>query len=174
VNRIQEIVRLQKEAEASEASASERRWAEAKLIWEELQHKTYRQLSGEIKAEGGSGSLRHLTLMNRCWQYVVVDKGHEHLRFDKLPKFNDVYHSDEVRGESDQEDTDTGSSPERRRKPQPEPDDYSASGLARRIASCTDSLIKNPAFWPLLTDDDIVLLRETKDKLRVLIRDIGR
>lgn len=172
MNRIQEIVKLQKEAETSEASASERRWAEAKLIWEELRNKTYRQLAAEIKAEGGSGSLRHLTLMNRCWQFLVVDKGQEHIRFSKLPKFNDVYHSDEVRGESDQEEGDTGSSPERKRGHNRE--DFSADGLAEAAANAIDSIVRNPAIRDNLTDSGMTMLRQAYDQLRRFWRENSR
>ena len=172
MNRIQEIVALQKEAEISEKLASVKRWRESKLIWEELADKTYRQLSGEIKAAGGSGSLRHLTLMFRCYQFVVVDHGLEDTAFTELPKFNTIYHSDEVRGESDQKESDTGSSPERKRGHDRE--DFSADGLAETAANAIDSIVRNPAIRDNLTDSGMEMLRQAYDQLRRFWRESSR
>jgi hypothetical protein len=167
---VAEIVRLEGQAAQTEKASSADRWRAAMLINGQLERMTYRQLSAAIKEHGGKGSIGHLERMSKCWE-LVGQVQYEAFKddFAAYPNFSTIYQSDEVRGEGGQ-----GKSGERGHGGGREPEDNSASGLARSIASCTDTLIQNPAFWPLLTDDDIGLLRETKDKLRVLIRDIGR
>ena len=166
---VAEIVRLEGEAAKTEKASSGDRWHAAQLIHGQLQTKTFRQLSQDIKDAGGKGSIGHLERMKKCWE-VVGSVQWEALKddFASYPNFTTIYQSDEIRGENPE---DKGGDRKHRGQDQ---EDFSAHGLAQSAADAVDSLVRNPAMWPQLADDDISLLRDTKDKLRVLIRDIGR
>ncbi len=161
MNRVEEIVALQQAAAGPEADASARRWAEAKLIYEELEVKSYRILSAEIKAAGGSGSIGHLQRMYRAWWIMVVQPGIEYGDFGDMPPFNRVYDSEEVRdGAPDRERR-----PRKRQVSQPhgrnreQDDDYSGHGLVTQAHRALSLLANNPAFLPLLSDSDWATIR---------------
>lgn len=166
---VEEIVRLEGQAAQTEKASSGDRWRAAQLIHGQLAHKTFRQLSQDIKEAGGKGSIGHLERMKKCWE-IVGSVQWEAFKddFAQYPNFTNIYQSDEIRGENPE---DKGG--DRKRKPN-DHEDFSAHGLALAASNAVASLVENPAFWPLLTDEDVELLRETKDTLRVLIRDIGR
>jgi hypothetical protein len=99
--RVAEIVALEGYANVDREARSAQRWAAARLIYEELQEKSFGALSIEIKAAGGKGSIGHLTCMRRCWDLVVIQGGIEPADYSELPFFGTVYNSDEVRRPAD-------------------------------------------------------------------------
>jgi hypothetical protein len=107
--------------------------------------------------------------MQKCWK-LVGQVQYEAFKddFAQYPNFTTIYQSDEIRGEGDQ---DKGGD---RKRSGHDQEDFSAHGLTVAASNAVGSLADNPAFWPLLTDEDIEMLRETKDALRALIRDVGR
>jgi hypothetical protein len=166
---VAEIVRLEGQAAKTEKASSADRWHAAKLIFDQLVHKSFRQLSQDIKEHGGKGSIGHLERMNKCWK-LVGQVQYEAFKDDyaAYPNFTTISQSDEVRGESD------GDKGGDRRHSGNAPDDTSAHGLAQSAADAIEALVTDRSLWRQLTTDDIELLRDAKDKLRVLIRDIGR
>ncbi len=164
-----EIVRLEGQAAKADKNVSSDRWRAAQLIHGQLQHKTFRQLSQDIKEAGGKGSIGHLERMKKCWD-VVGQVQYEAFKddFAQYPNFTTIYQSDEVRGERE------GDKGGDRRHSGNAPDDSSAHGLAQAAADAIEALATDRSLWRQLTADDIELLRDAKDKLRVLIRDIGR
>jgi hypothetical protein len=107
--------------------------------------------------------------MKKCWE-IVGQVQYEAFKDDyaAYPNFTTIYQSDEVRGDGD------GDKGGDRRQKGHAPDDSSPHGLAQAAADAIEALATDRSLWRHLTDDDIELLRDTKDKLRVLIRDIGR
>lgn len=158
-DRIQKIIQLEEKAASQGEAVSSIRWETAELYWIEYEKDNTPQ--SEIAKRVGKSKV-HVHYMIKCWD-IVKD-----LPKESFPDFQEAYHSPEVRGEAGQ---DKGG--DRKHKGNA-PEDFSAHGLAQSAAEAVDSLARNPAMWPQLTDDDIALLRETKDTLRVMIRDIGR
>lgn len=166
---VAEIVRLEGQAAKTEKASSADRWRAAQLINGQLEHKTFRQLSQDIKEAGGKGSIGHLERMKKCWELVGSVQWEAFKDdFAQYPNFTTIYQSDEIRGENPE-----GKGGDRKPKGN-DHEDFSAHGLTLAASNAVGSLVDNPAFWPLLTDDDTAMLRDTKDKLRILIRDIGR
>ena len=63
-DRVQQIIKLEAEADQAEATASEIRWEAARLIWEELQSgKPQRQLAREIGKSQG-----HVSKCSAMWE----------------------------------------------------------------------------------------------------------
>ena len=166
---VAEIVRLEGQAAQTEKASSADRWRAAQLIHGQLEHKTFRKLSEDIKTAGGKGSIGHLERMKKCWE-IVGSVQWEAFKddFAQYPNFTTIYQSDEIRGEGE---GDKGGDRKRKGSDQ---EDFSAHCLAQAASDAVASLAENPAFWPLLTDEDLEMLRETKDTLRALIRDVGR
>ena len=159
-DRITEIVNLQNEASIPAAQASTKKWAEAKLIWEEHDGgKSFPILSEDIKAAGGRGSsLGYLSRMERCWRFFVIDPGIVFQDFAELGDFQEAYRSETIQqGKPDRE--------QRERKPQAskanghgkdkqQDADFSAHGLVDKAEDSLSKLARNPAFWSLLTEED--------------------
>lgn len=173
MDKVQIIVKLQRESAHLDETSNIRRWCEAQLIWEELQSRSFRALGTAIKEAGGSGSLRHLQLMKKCWEgfgQPLWDGGNND--FAKYPHLNTLYNSDEVRGEPDGDDNGGGGgSGDRRDRREPE-GDYTPSGLILKANSYIESLERS---WDpkLLTDDDIARMRSMTARIRALLRTIG-
>jgi len=175
MNKVQTIVKLQRESAQLDEDSNVRRWCEAQLIWEELQTRSFRNLGTAIKEAGGSGSLRHLQLMKKCWEgygQPLWDAGNED--YAKYPRLNELYNSDEVRGEPDEDgnggDGGGGERGSDRRRPS---GDYSAHGLAVSAYNAIDALRRNKAHHELLNEEDLDLIRQLPAMIRALLRDIG-
>ena len=136
-----------------------RLWVASPFIWEEVEAGTScRRPAREI----GQSRVRYCT---DCWDLVgrkvmtgEADRG--------SASFDEVYHSTEVRGDSDQ-----GSGDGKRRER--EVDDHSAHGLTSRAATAINELASNPAFWPLMTEEDWMVIREIPAVIRSMIRESG-
>lgn len=90
LSRVEEIIIHESEADKLETSASDHRWEAARLISEELASgKKQRQLAREIGKDH-----KHVAFMARCWQAWGPRSPSDR------PKFNEVYHSPEVRNTS--------------------------------------------------------------------------
>lgn len=174
MDKVQTIVKLQRESAQLDDDSNDRRWREAKLIWEELQSRSFRALGTAIKEAGGSGSLRHLQLMKKCWEgfgQPLWDGGNED--FSKYPRLNELYNSDEVRGEPDGDDNGGGGGSGDRKRDRREPEgDYTPSGLILQANSYLEALERG---WDpkLLTDDDIDRMKSIAARIRALLRTIG-
>jgi hypothetical protein len=170
---VREIVRLEGQAAQTEKASSADRWHAAQLIFNQLRTKTFRRLSSDIQEAGGKGSVSHLERMKKCWE-LIGQLQYETFKddFSSYPDFTTIYQSDEVRdSEKKQQEKEEK---ERRRKEGHDPEDFSAHGLAVTASNAVDSLSRNPAIRDSLSEDDIALLREAYDKLRVIIRGFGR
>jgi hypothetical protein len=163
---VAEIVRLEGQATQTEKASSADRWHAAQLISEQLEHKTFRQLSQDIKQHGGKGSIGHLQRMQKCWKLVGAIQ-YEAFKddFAAYPNFTTIYQSDEVRGEGDQSQ---GSG---RQRNVPE---VTASSLVTAAADAISELAHNREYRRQLTEGDMSSLRETRDTIRSLIRDFDR
>jgi hypothetical protein len=156
MNRVSEIIRLEKLAAGNDTKASEIWWEAAYLIWQEIQAgKQQKVLAEEI-----GKSRTHVCWMNKCWELASI--------MVARPPFMEMYHSAEVRGESAMIDQ-TGAG----RKPR-EVDDHSGHGLVSKAAEALGELSANPAYWPLMTEDDWTVIRELIPVIRSLLRDSGR
>ena len=180
MDEIQEIIRLEGQASNTEKASSEDRWKAARLIHRQLQEMSFRDLSDEIKSQGGKGSLAHLTRMKRCWDLIgkiLFENGNED--FSIYPNFYQTYNSAEVRGESAGKsvpDTAGGGDREPKERSSPadrEPRDndtenVSASGLVLRAGLAIATIHDNRPFWPLLTKEDrqgLVKIRKEIDRI---------
>lgn len=164
---VEAIIEHLKLADGDESEVSYHRWEASRLIWEEIKAgKSRRGLAGDI-----GKSHTHVRYMFNCWELVgrklEVSDPHE------LPNFQEIYMSSEVRGEPDNNPGDDKRDRRNRREPDPE-DDVSAHGLTLRAANALDTLNRNEAFWPLLTDDDVAVLREAGASLGSILAGIGR
>lgn len=166
---VEEIVRLEGQAAKTEKASSADRWRAAQLIHGQLVHKTFRQLSADIKAAGGKGSIGHLERMKKCWE-VVGSVQWEAFKddFAQYPNFTTIYQSDEVRGENPE-----GKGGDRQHKGNA-PEDFSADGLAETAANAIDSIVRNPAIRDNLTDSGMEMLRQAYDQLRRFWRESSR
>jgi hypothetical protein len=168
MDRIAEIKRHLAKADGDEAVISVHRWAASKLIWEEVQAGTSRR--GLADSIGKSHT--HVRYMYNCWDIVgrklAVSGGP-----DSLPNFQTIYASDEIRGEADEGDGQTGSGKRKRHQPD-EQMDYTTHGLVMQAANAIDALARNKAHHPLLTDDDLELLRAIPPTVRALLRESSR
>jgi hypothetical protein len=163
MDRIAEIKRHLSIAEGDERTVSAHRWEAARLIWEEIEEgKSRRELAREI-----GKSHTHVRYMYNCWDLVgrklVVSGGS-----DALPNFQAVYMSDEIRFPEDDEHK---AQERHQRQREREQEDHTAHGLVMRAANAVDSLARNSAYWPLLTDDDWDVLRAIPPTIRALIRE---
>jgi len=175
MDRIAEIVQLEGMASANREDRSASRWKAAKLIWEELQEKSFTQLSQEIKLAGGSGSIGHLTYASRSWEITVVKSGLKFNSLKSLPNFNTIYNSDDIRRPEDRKRRDVGDGSDRKREPGKDPrSEYTAHGLVVQADNAIDALLRSPAYHQLISDEDIVILRKLPAEIRSLIRKCGR
>jgi hypothetical protein len=88
MTRVEEIIRLETDADRLARDYEANRWETARLIAAELDDgKTQRQLAAEI-----GKSQKHVDYMARTWRLS------ENLGSQDRPTFNDAYHSSEVRG----------------------------------------------------------------------------
>lgn len=160
--RIEKIKHHLAAAEGPDRQASHHLWVASQLIWEEVEAGTSRrQLAQEI-----GKSHTHVRYMYNCWDLVGRKVMTGAADTEALPSFNEVYHSTEVRGDSDQ-----GSGDGKRRER--EVDDHSAHGLTSRAATAINELASNPAFWPLMTEEDWMVIREIPAVIRSMIRESG-
>jgi hypothetical protein len=165
LSRITEIIKHESIADRNDHFTSQHRWAAAQLIWEEIDEGNSRRgLAQEI-----GKSHTHVRYMYNCWDIVgrklELDGEVVH---SKLPNFNDVYHSVEVRGDPESSAEGDGGSRKLREAP-----DHTAHGHVMAAASAIDALLRNPAYWPLLTDDDWVIIRELPAVIDGLLTDSG-
>jgi hypothetical protein len=158
LDRVSEIIEHESIAEGEEHVTSYHRWAAAELIWQEVtEGKSRRELGREI-----GKSHTHVRYMFNCWDTVGQKLG---LSYDQLPNFNTVYNSPEIRGDIDG-DGDTG----QKRRNDHEGEDHSAHGIIMAMAT----LVGQPAYIDLITDDDWVILGELPGQIRRFLRDAGR
>ena len=127
------------------------------LIWEEVEAGTSRRRLVEIGHESPSGTARPLGSRR--------PEGNDRCHDARLCLIDEVYPT-EVRGDSDLADGD-GKRRER------EVDDHSAHGLTSRAATAINELASNPAFWPLMTEEDWMVIREIPAVIRSMIRESG-
>src|SRR5215469_4850263 len=162
---VREIVRLEGKAAEVDKDSSANRWRAAQLIFGQLQHRTFRELSQAIKEHGGKGSIGHLERMNKCWKLVGAIQW-ETFKDDyaAYPNFTTIYQSDEVRGDGDQS---AGTGRQR------EPEATTGSSLVKAMNAAANELVGTRGYWRQLTDGDIRLLQDTMDKIGVLIERIG-
>lgn len=169
MSRVQKIKDLLQLSTRNENVSSAARWEAAHLIWEELRSgKSQREVGEEIGT-----SHTHVGRMARCWEVVVHGPQIEYDSFEQLGEtydFRQVYQSEDIRGPAakkpesdgrrhtaleDDEDILTG----RSRQPRPDTsDDFSAHGLAVTAASALGMLATHRAYWPMLSEEDWVLL----------------
>lgn len=162
---VAEIVRLEGQAAQTEKASSADRWHAAYLIALQLEKKTYRQLSADIKAAGGKGSIGHLERMKKCWDLVGAMQW-EAIKddFAAYPNFTNIYQSDEVRGEGDQ---DKGGD---RRQSEKE----TAADLVGSIAKAVQALRTDRDLRASLTAGDLESLQDSADKIEALIHRVRR
>lgn len=162
-DRIEEIKYHLAAAEGPDRQSSHHMWVAAQLIWEEIEEgKSRRQLAQEI-----GKSHTHVRYMYNCWDLVGRKVMTGEADTEALPNFNEVYHSTEVRGDPDEQGRGEGKRRER------ELDDHSAHGLAMKAASVINELASNPAFWPLMTEEDWMVIRELPAVIRSMLRESG-
>lgn len=163
-DRISEIVALQNEAVIPSAQASVKKWAEAKLIWEEHQAKSFPVISEELKTAGGKGSsLGYLSRMERCWR-MVKDFG---MPLEALAPFSDFYNSPEIQeGSPDRERRPPRGEREPRERP---PDDIHEWTMG--IARYTSKMNSRPKQWPDLDDNERRILRHSVRDIELVLRE---
>lgn len=163
---VREIVRLEGQAAKTDKASSGDRWHAAQLIAGQLGHKTFRQLSQDIKAAGGKGSLAHLERMKKCWDYAEKEL-YPLFKDDFLsyPDFTQTYQSEEARPEKKGEDQQRQG--QQRTEPTPDEEARVVRDIIERLAADRDRR-------SLLTDAGLNDLRNAQRKLAVLIRHFGR
>jgi len=167
-DRIEQIKRHLAKADGDESAISVHRWAASKLIWEEVQSGTSRR----ALADAIGKSHTHVRYMYNCWD-LVGRKLDVSGTSDSLPNFQAIYASDEIRGTEDGDSDSQPGSGKRKRKPD-EQMDYTTHGLVVQAANAIDALARNRAHWPLLSEDDLALLRAIPPQVRALLRDSTR
>lgn len=169
------FVELEGKADAGERKTSSQRWEAAQIVWDQhnIRRKSFPQLSREIKAAGGKGSLGHLFRMNKCWDIIVAQNGREVQDYGDLPSFYQTYNSDEVRGESDEDDP-SDREPGERGGSDREPRSRSGHDYVEKAVGAIAGLQGLPALWPGLEDGDIEALRKLPARIQRLVRDIER
>lgn len=169
MDRIEQIKHHLQVADGDEATVSKHRWMASELIWLEVNDgKSRRALAEEI-----GKSHTHVRYMFNCWDMVgrkLAVSGH----VDSFPNFQAIYASSEIRGESDPEPDGHGGDRKRRKGGEDSGADYTAHGLVVTAANSLDALARNRAYWPLLTEDDLAVLRTICPTVRALLRDSGR
>jgi hypothetical protein len=188
---VEEIVRLEGLAAAAGKGVSAERWRAAKLIWEELQVKSFRDLSEEIKLAGGKGSIGHLQRAKRCWQ-LMIDQGTDGAAPENLPDFGQIYQSEVARPEKAKPpvhhlpDPEPDDEPEPRRRPghrraRDDEDDEprgprpgSASGLIAQADQAISTLLEHRAFVQTMKDSDMKLLDAIVVKINLLAEDYAK
>jgi len=171
LDRIAEIKRHEAIADRDDAKTSDHRWEAARLIWEEI---TEAGTSRRALATAIGKSHTHVRYMFNCWDLVgrkLVVSGAE----TSFPNFNTIYTSDEIRESPEDNDGEQGQKARRGRYSGSGEDqsDYSAHGLVVQASNAIDALRRNPAYHQLLSEDDMVLLRELSGSVRALLRDIA-
>jgi hypothetical protein len=164
--RICEIVSLLKQADREGTTQSEYNWRASKLIWEEVESGTKQK----DLAEQIGKSPAHITRLKKCWQVFVIGPGVEFGSFRDLGSFYEAYNSPEVHGESQRNnERNRGSNGQGRggqNKRTREDEDFSGHGLVSRAYTALSILSGNPAFWPVLAEEDWVMLQAMPDLLR--------
>lgn len=158
-DRIAMIIALEGRADLDRDARSAQRWAAARLIWEELQHKSYVALSEEIKSQGGKGSIGHLIRMNRCWELTVVRPGIEPHSYEDLPFFGEVYQCEEVRNPANRKRRNVQASQARQRRARKACLHESAPSWVAAANEALDSLAEHRVAWPFLSDGDLDVLK---------------
>jgi hypothetical protein len=165
MNRIDEIVSLESGADQPESEASRKRWRAAQLIWEEVEEGTSRR----ALADAIGKSHTHVRYMYNCW-----DKAGRYIAGDAYPSFQEIYMSTEVRGEPE----DSPAAAEQPAKPskrdiwvQPDEDRSEDAGHTWITAAneAVGTLYDHPAFWGLLTDEELAVLRTLIPKIQKIV-----
>lgn len=170
---VQRIKELEPKAEKTTAIGSKLHWEVAQLYWTAIEKEGITKAS--LARQVGKSAM-HVLYMYRCWDRIVVKTG---LVYDEdygnLPSFYPTYNSAEVRGDSDQNEdvSDTGGS-KRKHGHGEEPADYTTHGLVEAAAKAVNTLAQNKAHWPLLSEDDLTVLRAIPPTIRALLRDSSR
>jgi hypothetical protein len=170
LDRVEEIKRHEAIADREDSRTSEHRWEAARLIWEEI---TEAGTSRRALADQIGKSHTHVRYMFNCWDIVgrklVVSGGS-----GSLPNFNTVYTSEEIRESHDENIDEHGAKARRGRYSDGDQSpSYAAHDLVVQAVNAIDSLTRNPPYWPLLTDDDMDLLRGLPAASRALLKDIA-
>jgi len=173
MDRIAEIKDLEFQAEKPENEVSTLRWKAARLIWQEVEAGTSRRgLADEI-----GKSHTHVRFMYKCWD--IVGKNFESetdVSWGNLPPFQSIYNSTEVRGEPEPVTTGTGGSAStsgaatvtsRGRTPGAAHAERDRSWI--EIANeALQRITEHPAFWPLLKDSELDMLRSFIPKIQMI------
>jgi hypothetical protein len=172
-DKIAEIVALEGYADVDREARSAQRWAAARLIYEELQTKSFGALSAEIKEAGGKGSIGHLTCMKRCWVLIVVQGGIEPTDYADLPFFGTVYNSEEVRRPADRKRRRSTTGHEDRGHRAGHKKDpclhESASAWVLNAETALATLAEHRVSWQFLTAEDLTRLHGLIPKIENLI-----
>jgi hypothetical protein len=173
--RTERIIRLESEADRKDSHTSELRWEASQLIWEEVSEGTSRRGLAQLIGK----SHTHVRYMFNCWE-VAGRKLRVSGDMNSLPNFQTIYMSAEVRGDYDPDGADDGGKDRARdrkkgkgRDGEPERD-YTASGLVATAANAVNSLAKNRAYWALLSEDELTVLRAIPPTVRGILRESGR
>jgi hypothetical protein len=159
-DRIAQIVALQEAAAIPAAQASERKWAEARLIWEEHDYdhgnNTFQAISDGIRAAGGKrgSSLGYLSRMERCWRFAVALPGTVFQSLADLGDFNEMYSSPDIQaGRDDRDKRERRAKPARKAEPAPDTSEPATDihDWAEHIRAYTDSIRAHPSDWPHLS-----------------------
>lgn len=170
-SRIERIRELEQQAEKPAATDSALRWEAAKLYWEEVTES--KRSKADIARDIGKSAM-HVLYMFRCWDVVVVKHGMPHDDYTSLPPFNQTYNSSEVREPGQDDVSDTGGNKPSRKRHGEESADYTTHGLVETAANAVNTLAQNKAHWPLLSEDDLTVLRAIPPTIRALLRDSSR
>jgi hypothetical protein len=109
MDRIEEIIRLEKVADQRDKISSADRWRAAELIHAEIADgKTQSALAREI---GQSQS--HVRYMMRCWDTVIIKGRLEFDDYEHLPIFAKIYNSPDVRGADEPAEAQATDKPQR-------------------------------------------------------------
>jgi hypothetical protein len=167
MDRIEEIIQLEKMADRDDGTLSQQRWRAAKLIWEEIQE-------GATKAslaERIGKSRQHVLYMWRSWDLVG-----RNLDYGDLPPFNGIYSSSEVRGEPQPVAAEEATAPRRRRAAVAEPTESEEPIDPRRTVSLwidqiEDALNQLTTYriaWEFATSEDLSKLGGIGERVRTL------
>lgn len=174
MNTVERIRELEPKAEKTSALGSKLHWEVAELYWIAIEKDGITKAS--LARQVGKTAM-HVLYMYRCWDRIVAKPG---LVWDgdygNLPSFYQTYNSDDVRSPDDEDENGHGGGEGSRRSASSRNEqqaDYTGHGLVTDIANGVHALSRNPAYIPLLTEDDIHVLREAYAALRALLADIA-